>query len=85
MDDAQLAAWLKENAFVKEAVEVMAMASDASISCRIGYRFDTKQHDALHLGAWLSKDVVRPLRVCYCCLREAYEKGRSWDWAIKMS
>ena len=31
MDDAQLAAWLKENAFVKEAVEVMAMASDASI------------------------------------------------------
>ena len=83
MDDAQLAAWLKENAFVKEAVEVMAMASDASISCRIGYRFDTKQHDALHLGAWLSKDVVRPLRVCYCCLREAYEKGRSWDWAIK--
>ena len=32
MDDAQLAAWLKENAFVKEAVEVMAMASDASVS-----------------------------------------------------
>ena len=83
MDDAQLAAWLKENAFVKEGVEVMAMVSDASVSCRIGYRFDTKQHDALHLGAWLSKDVVRPLRVCYCCLREAYEKGRSWDWAIK--
>ena len=41
-----------------------------------------KKPSTLGLSA---KTSVRPLRVCYCCLREAYEKGRSWDWAIKMS
>ena len=61
---------------------MMAMASDASVSDTALTQSSTTPSI---LAPSSAKTSVRPLRVCHCCLREAYEKGRSWDWAIKMS
>jgi hypothetical protein len=68
MDDDQLQAWTAEHPFLSDGLEFIATAADNSISGNLGYIFVSAEGNHADVAKRLVR-MLRPLRVCYCCLK----------------
>jgi hypothetical protein len=68
MDDEQLQGWLAGQPFLSDAVEFIVTAADNSVSGNLGFLFVSSEGTHADVARRLAS-MLRPLRVCYTCLR----------------